>query len=111
MRTGMLAAETAFEAVRSGDTSAAALQRYQERIDRGPVKAELYPVRNVHQAFGHGLLAGLAVSGLTLVTDGRWPARLKGHAGHTRMQTLASYSGAPRLRCRGPVLRRRPIAG
>jgi len=91
MRTGMLAAETAFDAVRSGDTSAAALQRYQERIDRGPVRSELYPVRNVHQAFGHGLLAGLMFSGLTLLTNGRWPARLKGHAGHTRMQTLASY--------------------
>ncbi len=110
MRTGMLAAETAFEAVRSGDTSAAALRRYQERIDRGPVKSELYPVRNVHQAFGHGLLAGLLFSGLTLLTNGRWPARLKGHAGHTRMQTLASYSGGTALPVEAQSLCRRPIA-
>ena len=31
---------------------------------RAPVRAELYPVRNVHQAFGYGLFAGLAFSGL-----------------------------------------------
>ena len=63
MRTGMLAAETAFDAVRAGDTSAAGLARYQDRIDASPVRAELYPVRNVHQAFGYGLLAGPAVRG------------------------------------------------
>ena len=36
MRTGMLAAETAFEAVRAGDTSASRLAAYQRRIDEGP---------------------------------------------------------------------------
>jgi electron-transferring-flavoprotein dehydrogenase len=70
MRTGMLAAEAAFEAVREGDTSASSLERYQRAIDSGPVKAELYPVRNVHQAFGYGLFAGLAFSGLSLLTRG-----------------------------------------
>ncbi|HVG54960.1 MAG TPA: electron transfer flavoprotein-ubiquinone oxidoreductase [Vicinamibacterales bacterium] len=88
MRTGMLAAETAFEAVRSGDTSAAGLRRYQERLDASPVRAELYPVRNVHQAFGHGLLAGLAFSGVSLLTRGWWPADLRGEAGHDRMRML-----------------------
>ena len=43
MRTGMLAAETAFEAVRAGDTSIATLKSYQDRIDNSAVKAELYP--------------------------------------------------------------------
>src|SRR5262245_36700505 len=59
MRTGMLAAESAFEAIRAGDTSAASLARYQQKIDASAVRAELYPVRNVHQAFGYGLFAGL----------------------------------------------------
>ena len=58
MRTGMLAAESAFEAIRAGDTSAASLSRYQQKIDASAVRAELYPVRNVHQAFGYGLFAG-----------------------------------------------------
>ena len=92
MRTGMLAAESAFEAIRAGDTSAAGLKRYQEKIDAGPVRAELYPVRNVHQAFEHGLLAGMAVSGLTLATGGHLPD-LSGHPGHARMQTLARFHG------------------
>jgi electron-transferring-flavoprotein dehydrogenase len=93
MRTGMLAAETAFDAVRAGDTSAAVLKRYQDRIDASPVRAELYPVRNVHQAFGYGLFAGLLFSGASLLTRGWWPQDLQGHAGHERMRRLDSYHG------------------
>ncbi len=94
MRTGMLAAESAFEAIRAGDASAASLKRYQDKIDASPVRAELYPVRNVHQAFEHGLLAGMAVSGLTLATKGHLPD-LPGHPGHDRMKTLGTYYGTP----------------
>jgi electron-transferring-flavoprotein dehydrogenase len=93
MRTGMLAAESAFEAVRAGDTSEASLKRYQGKIDASPVRAELYPVRNVHQAFGYGLLAGLAFAGLSIVTGGRWVDDLRGRAGHAKMKTLAWYYG------------------
>ena len=93
MRSGMLAADTAFEAVRAGDTSAAQLKAYQDRIDASAIRAELYPVRNVHQAFGYGLLPGLAFSGLTLLTRGWAPEDLHGHAGHERMKTLAWYYG------------------
>ena len=99
MRTGMLAAETAFEAVRESDTSASSLERYQRKIDASPVRAELYPVRNVHQAFGHGLLAGLAFSGVSLVTRGWSPVELHGDAGHERMRTLTAYgASSPGLR-------------
>jgi electron-transferring-flavoprotein dehydrogenase len=95
MRTGMLAGETAFEAVGAGDTSASTLRRYQDKIDTGPVKAELYPVRNVHQAFGYGLLPGLMYSGLSLVTKGWWVADpMPGHAGHEQIKTLADYYGS-----------------
>ena len=93
MRSGMLAAETAFEAIRSGDTSEAALKPYQDKIDASPIKTELYPVRNVHQSFGYGLLAGLMFSGLTLLTGGRWIEDLRGRAGYQRMKTLAWYYG------------------
>jgi electron-transferring-flavoprotein dehydrogenase len=92
MRTGMAAAETAFEAVRAGDVSASKLAAYQARIDNGPVKREMYPVRNVHQAFGHGLLAGLMFSGLSLVTKGWWLRDpMPSHAGHERTETLTEY--------------------
>jgi electron-transferring-flavoprotein dehydrogenase len=97
MRTGMHAAEAAFEAVRANDVTAAGLAAYERAIANGPVKRELYPVRNVHQAFEHGLLAGVVYSGLSMVTGGWWftdpmPAR----AGHERMHKLidALPSGA-----------------
>jgi electron-transferring-flavoprotein dehydrogenase len=92
MRTGMHAAETAFDAVRTGDVSASRLSTYTELIKAGPVKAELYPVRNVHQAFGHGLLFGLAYSGMSLVTGGWWfQDPMPGHPGYERMQSLFGY--------------------
>ena len=93
MRSGMLAAETAFDAVRAGDTSEAALKPYQDKIDASPIASELYPVRNVHQAFGYGLIAGLMFSGLTLLTGGRWLEDLRGRPGYQRMKTLAWYYG------------------
>ena len=94
MRTGMLAAETAFDAVRAGDTSAAALKAYKERIDRSVVREELYPVRNVHQAFEYGLFPGLAFAGVEVVTHGWSPVDLQGHPGHQRMKQLAWYYGS-----------------
>jgi electron-transferring-flavoprotein dehydrogenase len=97
MRTGMLAAETAFDAVRGGDTSVAALKAYKDRIDRSPVRDELYPVRNVHQAFGYGLFPGLAFAGLAVATHGWMPEDLHGHPGHARMKTLAWYYGSSRI--------------
>jgi electron-transferring-flavoprotein dehydrogenase len=93
MKSGMLAAETAFEAVRSGDWSATRLRAYEDKVNASWIRDELYPVRNVHQAFGHGLVAGLAFSALTLATGGRWPSTLEGHPGHTRMRTLKEYYG------------------
>jgi electron-transferring-flavoprotein dehydrogenase len=56
MRTGMLAAETAFDAC--ARRHVAARCKRTGRIDASAVRDELYPVRNVHQAFGYGLLPG-----------------------------------------------------
>ena len=92
MRTGMLAAEAAFDGVRANDVSAGALKQYKDLIDRSDVRRELYPVRNVHQSFEHGLLAGLAYSGLSLVTGGWWVKDpMPAHAGYERMEKLADY--------------------
>jgi electron-transferring-flavoprotein dehydrogenase len=93
MRSGMQAAETAFDAVRAGDTSTARLQQFETKINGGPIRRELYPVRNVHQAFGHGLVAGVAFSGLSLVTGGWWPRPLHSEPGSDRMEKLADYYG------------------
>jgi len=97
MKSGMLAAETAFEAVRAGDTSARRLKAYEERVSASSIHTELYPVRNVHQAFGYGLLPGLAYAGLSLITGGKGLGELRGSAGPERMRTLAEYYGAATL--------------
>ena len=92
MRTGILAAETAFDAIASGDVSARRLKRYQEAIDAGEVKRELYPVRNVHQSFSYGLIPGVMYSGLSLVTGGWWIRDpMPAHAGYQRMAKMADY--------------------
>ena len=98
MHTGMLAAETAFEAVRAGDASAATLRAYENRIHAGDVRRELHGVRNVHQAFGHGLVPGMLSAGIGMFTKGWWiqdPA--PAHAGYERMTTIDAYypSGRP----------------
>ena len=93
MRSGMHAAEAAFEALRAGDVSADGLARYATLIDGGAVRAELYPVRNVHQAFAHGLPAGLAFSALALATGGRWfRDPLPAAPGHTRLRRAGGGS-------------------
>jgi electron-transferring-flavoprotein dehydrogenase len=93
MRSGMLAAETAFDALRADDVSNGRLSAYKTAIDASAVKRELYPVRNVHQAFGGGLYMGGAFAGLAMATGGWWPEDLHGHAGHTRMRTVGDYYG------------------
>jgi electron-transferring-flavoprotein dehydrogenase len=89
MKTGMLAAETAFEAIQAGDTSEGALARYDERIRNSWVGAELRPVQHVHQSFKYGLLGGLAFSGLQLLTKGWWIRQaIPSTPGHERMHML-----------------------
>jgi electron-transferring-flavoprotein dehydrogenase len=92
MRSGMLAAETCFEAMRRGDTSEAALQAYESRVASSAIRAELYPVRNVHQAFGYGSFAGAMFTGLSLFTGGWWfRDPLPAHGGWTRIKKIADY--------------------
>ena len=96
MHSGMCAAESAFHAIRSGDVSQNGLARFETLVDSGPIRAELYPVRNVHQSFSHGLLAGLLYSGLSLVTGGWWfRDPMPAHAGHTRMARITDVGAGP----------------
>ncbi|HUN63071.1 MAG TPA: electron transfer flavoprotein-ubiquinone oxidoreductase [Candidatus Sulfotelmatobacter sp.] len=70
MKSGMLAAETIFEALKSGDTSAKTLKLYKEKIDKSYIKEELWKVRNFHQSFHNGLLDGFVLSGLQQISGG-----------------------------------------
>ena len=68
MKSGMLAAETVFEALVRGDTSAAVLSSYQTRLAASYVIRDLYRVRNFRRAFSLGLHGGLLLGGLTMWT-------------------------------------------
>jgi electron-transferring-flavoprotein dehydrogenase len=89
IKSGMLAAETAFEALVENNFSAAKLHDFKHKVDASWIKDELWEARNFHQGFEHGLLSGLFHSALQQMTGGRglhevYPTK----AGHTRMKHL-----------------------
>src|SRR5215813_11316277 len=91
-KTGMLAAQAAFEALEANDFSAGRLKRFEELVERSWVKDELWKVRNFHQGFEHGFVAGMMHTGLQMVTGGRGLRnRYRNQAGHTRMRQSRLY--------------------
>ncbi len=96
IKSGMLAAETVFDALKSGDTSAKTLSTFPRKIEQSWIKKELWAVRNFHQGFHHGLYAGLFHAGIQFVTGGRGlidPMRAR--PGHEEYQKLNGSSPAP----------------
>ncbi|HEV8150512.1 MAG TPA: electron-transfer flavoprotein:ubiquinone oxidoreductase [Gemmatimonadales bacterium] len=75
MQSGMFAARAAFEALRSGDCSAAGLRPYERMVRESYIVQDLRRTRNMRLVFQHGfLLAGLE-NGLLTLTGGRFPGR------------------------------------
>ncbi|MEW5975536.1 MAG: electron transfer flavoprotein-ubiquinone oxidoreductase [Acidobacteriota bacterium] len=94
MKSGMLAAETIFQALQQGDLSAETLGRFGDLLQSSWVGEELRRVRNFRQAFDHGLIPGILRTGLQMITGGRdYRDRLPSRAGHERMERAASYAG------------------
>ncbi len=91
IKSGMLAAETAFDALRSGDASATQLAAYKARVDASWLREELYPVRNFHQAFEHGLPSGMVKVGIQQALGGaNLGPDFKCSPGYKNMQPLAT---------------------
>lgn len=93
MKSGMLAAETIFDALLADDFSADAMLRYSQKVKSSWIEKELYEVRNFHQGFEKGRMAGVVTTGISFMTRGVFPKRLPVHAGHLRMKTLTEYYG------------------
>jgi electron-transferring-flavoprotein dehydrogenase len=94
IKSGMLAAETAFAALVGGDSSAQMLGDFQKKVDASWIRQELYPVRNFHQGFEHGFIGGMLNTGLLMATGGRGlMERYPGHPGYTRMLKLWDIMG------------------
>jgi electron-transferring-flavoprotein dehydrogenase len=91
MKSGMLAAETAFECLVAGDFSKQRLTGYERRVESSWAAAELRKVRNFHQGFEHGLFPGLVHTGVQMLLGGRdlFGDRLRNVPGHERMRFLA----------------------
>ncbi len=89
IKSGMLAAETAFDAMAKEDFSRAVLGSYAPRVEHSWIKQELWKVRNFHQGFEHGFWHGMVHAGLQQFSGGRGlHARYAAIAGHRRMKHL-----------------------
>ena len=96
IKSGMLAAETIFEALRDADSSAAKLAAFPRKIEESWAGKELRSVRNFHQAFHDGLWMGLVRAGVQYLTAGRGlvdPLRVP--AGYTEYHKLDGAEQAP----------------
>jgi len=96
IKSGMLAAETLYEALVAGDTSKDRLAAYERRIARSWMRDELYAARNFHQGFDRGRLFGMLNVWLGMITGGRGfgiSDRLPAEPGYARMEKLVDYFG------------------
>jgi electron-transferring-flavoprotein dehydrogenase len=71
IKSGMLAAETAFDALTKSDSSVATLGQFQQKVEKSWIKDELWKVRNFHQGFEGGFWMGMLNAGLQQITGGR----------------------------------------
>ena len=86
LKSGMLAAETAAEALQANDVSGQRLRKFEDLVEASWIKPELWSVRNFHQGFERGFIAGMFHTGLQMLTGGRGLRNRYGNvAGHSRM--------------------------
>ena len=104
IKSGMLAAETAFEALLKSD-SAAILAKFQRRVETSWIYDELWPVRNFHQGFKNGMYAGMFNTVLQDIFPGGLRNRVPSHAGYENLQPVATLpgDGGPEAHMLGPA--------
>ncbi|HAE49542.1 MAG TPA: electron transfer flavoprotein-ubiquinone oxidoreductase, partial [Tistrella mobilis] len=90
MKTGMLAAEAAFEALKDGRANDV-LDAYPALYEQSWVHQELKKVRNIRPSFNKGLLAGLAYSALdTYLFRGNAPWTFHHHEDHKSLKPASA---------------------
>lgn len=81
MKSGMLAADVALDAIKKQDSSANVLQSYEAAVYDSYIKTELYRVRNFHQTLSMGMFASLPLIALQEISGGRGLInRMESHA-------------------------------
>ncbi len=71
IQSGMLAAKTAFDAIKNNNTSAGQLAAYEEQFKKSSAYKELYAVRNFRQGFKTNILFGMMQFAAQILTGGR----------------------------------------
>ena len=105
IKSGMLAGETAFEALLNGDSSAATLGQFQRCVETSWIKDELWPVRNFHQGFRHGMYAGMFNTVLQDIFDGGLRNHVPSHPGHENLKPVTNLpvNGGRQAHLLGPA--------
>ena len=91
MKSGMLAAEAAFEAMLTGDPSEGTLKLYKERLDDSWVRAEMEPAKNMHHNFRNGFIGGMVRTGLEYFLGPNSSIK-PFHADYSHMEKIAEYA-------------------
>ncbi len=94
MKSGMLAAETIFEALLQDDFSANQLSNYDKKFKNSWAYHELHQSRNFHQAFKDGNLVAMFHAGIQMAFEGNYWGifdRAHNEPGHTHMQKLYNF--------------------
>ena len=89
MKSGALAAEAAFAALRDAGDGTKLLDAYPASLRGSWVVKELKQVRNCRPAFRRGLAAGTAISGFELWTRGVMPWTLRHRLDHESLKKAA----------------------
>ncbi len=93
MKSGMLAADAAFDALQEG-REGDMLEAYPQAVKDSWIAPELQRVRNIRPGFRWGLWLGMLNAGIETLLQGKLPWTLRNHADHTGLRPAAN---APRI--------------
>jgi electron-transferring-flavoprotein dehydrogenase len=96
IRSGMLAAQAAAEALSNNDASEKSLRQYEILVNNSAIHKEMYAVRNFRQGFAKGLIIGGMHFGTQLITGGAgFFGRLRSHADSQTTLKLSEFKKKP----------------
>ena len=92
IKSGIMAAETLFEAIKADDFSVDCLKTYADKFKHSWAHDELYKSRNFHAAFKDGLWSGIFHAAMQVLTGGKGLFERRDHAeDHEYMLKLDDY--------------------
>ncbi len=95
IKSGILAAKTAVNALITNNTTASSLSSYEDKIKQSFIYKEMYPVRNFRAVMTEGLFVGGLKFGVQLLTGGFCLLTPKLEKDNETTQKIANFSGVP----------------